>query len=154
HAFENIDKVIFAAGAGGSSSDEKTIAVDQEGAKKSVDLAKKYHLKKYVMLSSMGAENPDEDSDLYKYLKAKHNADEYLKASGLEYTIVRPGGLTDDKGQGKIKAEQSFDESGKISREDVAKTLVHVLAHEVAHNSHFEILAGDVQIDEAVLQIS
>jgi uncharacterized protein YbjT (DUF2867 family) len=154
HAFENIDKVIFAAGAGGSSSDEKTIAVDQEGAKKSVDLAKKHHIDKFVMLSSMGAENPDEDSDLYKYLKAKHNADEHLKKSGLNYTIVRPGGLTDEEGKGKIQAEQSFDDKGEISRKDVAMTLVHVLAPEVARNSYFEILSGDMQIHEAISQLS
>lgn len=150
HAFENIDKVIFAAGAGGSSSDEKTIAIDQEGAKKSADLAKKHHINKFVMLSSMGAGNPDEDSDLYKYLKAKHNADEHLKNSGLNYTIVRPGGLTNEAGTDKIKAKSAFNEKGKISREDVAKTLVYVLGSDIASNSYFEILEGEDSINKAV----
>ena len=150
HAFENIDRVIFAAGAGGSSTEEKTIAIDQEGAKKSVALAKKHHLQKFVMLSSMGAENPDKESKIYKYLKAKHNADEYLKNSGMDYTIVRPGGLTDKEGEGKIQAKESFDEMGEISREDVALTLVHVLGSDIAPNSYFEIIKGDKRIVEAV----
>jgi len=154
HALENIDRVIFAAGAGGSSSEEKTIAVDQEGAKRSVDFAKKYHIKKFVMLSSMGAENPDKDSKLYRYLKAKHNADEHLKNSSLNYTIVRPGGLTDKEGTGKIQAEESFDEVGGISREDVAHTLVHVLASNIAPNSYFEIVKGDDDVNVAIEKLS
>jgi uncharacterized protein YbjT (DUF2867 family) len=150
HAFENINRVIFAAGAGGSSSEEKTISIDQEGAKRSVALAKKYHIQKFVMLSSMGAEYPDKESKIYNYLKAKHSADEYLKNSGVDFTIVRPGNLTDKEGEGKIQARQSFDEIGEISREDVALTLVHVLGSDIAPNSYFEIIEGDKHIVEAV----
>ena len=93
HSMKGIDKVIFAAGSGG----EKVIEVDQEGAKKLITASGKSKIKKFVMLSSMGADAPEKAENLKKYLEAKHNADEYLKASDLTYTIVRPGSLTDTK---------------------------------------------------------
>lgn len=150
HAFENIDRVIFAAGSGGSTGKEKTIAVDQEGAKKSIDFAKKHHCQKFVMLSSMGADNPDSNSEMHDYLKAKQEADEYLKSSGLDYTIVRPGALTDNPATGRIEAGESLDKKGEISRENVALTLIDVLGSEIAANSIFEILEGDNPIGEEI----
>lgn len=156
NAFENIDKVIFAAGSGGSTGPEKTEAVDKEGAKKSVDYAKKHQVKKFVMLSSMGTGNPEDfkDSALYPYLVAKQKADEHLMKSGLSYTIVRPGGLTDDSGTGKIEAAPALGKRGKISREDVAKTIVYVLKSDLANDSFFEIIEGDQTIDQAVSHLS
>jgi len=152
NAFDNIDRVIFAAGSGGSTGPEKTEAVDKDGAKKSVDFAKKHHVKKFVMLSSMGTGDPEDfkDSQLYPYLVAKQKADTHLMESGLHYTIVRPGGLTDDKGTGKIEAAPSLGKRGKISREDVAKTIIYVLGSEVAPNSYFEIIEGADSIKGAV----
>lgn len=93
-AVKNVDKVIFAAGSGG----EDIIQVDQEGAKRLVDAAKTAKVKKYVMLSSMGTDDPSSIPQIEDYLKAKHNAEEYLKISGLDYSIVRPGALTNDDG--------------------------------------------------------
>lgn len=154
NVFENIDRVIFAAGSGGSTGKEKTIAVDQEGAKKSIDFAKKYNIKKYIMLSSMGAAQPDSDSKIYEYLKAKHHADEYLKSIGISYSIVRPGALKDHDGTGKIKADKSLNNSGEISRENVALTLIETLDSDVAANAAFEILDGDQSIKEAVAAMS
>ncbi|WP_276166680.1 SDR family oxidoreductase [Zobellia alginiliquefaciens] len=150
HTVKNIDKVIFAAGSGG----KKVEAVDQDGAKKLVDAAKSANLKKFVMLSSMGAENPDKASDLKEYLQAKHNADVYLKDSNLVYTIVRPGSLTNDKGTGKIKAEASLEQSGSISRDDVAQTLVRSLHDDAAKNATFEILEGETLIGKAIDSVS
>ncbi|CAM3606961.1 SDR family oxidoreductase [Zobellia roscoffensis] len=150
HTVKNIDKVIFAAGSGG----KKVEAVDQDGAKKMVDASKSANLKKFVMLSSMGAENPDKASDLKEYLQAKHNADVYLKGSNLVYTIVRPGSLTNDKGTGKIKAEGSLEQSGSISRDDVAQTLVRSLHDDAAKNATFEILEGETLIGKAIDSVS
>lgn len=102
------------------------------------------------MLSAMGTENPDPDSGIYHYLKAKHNADEYLKASGVHYTIVRPGALTDTSGSSKIEAAKHLNKKGEISRENVALTLVEVLETGVASNAYFDILDGSEPIAEAV----
>jgi len=143
---KNVQKVIFAAGSKGKN----VIGVDQEGAKKLTDAAKKSGASKFVMLSSMGADNPSVSDDLQDYLKAKQNADEYLKSSGIDYSIVRPGSLNNNEGSGKIKLEKKFDDFGEISRADVAKTLVEVLDDRVRHNEVFEILSGDTEIEKAV----
>jgi uncharacterized protein YbjT (DUF2867 family) len=149
--FDNkIDKVIFAAGSGG----KKVIEVDQEGAKKLIDAAKKSNVKKFVMLSSMGADNPEEASKLQDYLKAKHNADEYLKISGLNYSIVRPGSLTNDLQSEMIELNKKLNKQGEISRADVAQILVKSLSNKTAPNATFEIIKGQTKIDTALEQIS
>ncbi|QLG44943.1 SDR family oxidoreductase [Costertonia aggregata] len=149
HAVKNIDKIVFAAGSGG----KKVIEVDQEGAKKLIDASLKKPIKKFVMLSSMGAEHPESADELKDYLKAKHNADEYLKKSDLTYTIVRPGSLTNEKGKGHIILDKSLNKKGSISRDDVAQTLVRVLHDDAAPNETFEILEGDMLIGKALEQV-
>lgn len=146
---KGIDRVIFAAGSGGKN----VKAVDQEGAKKLMDASKKDGIKKFVMLSSMGADNPEEASELKDYLKAKHNADEHLKSLGMEYSIVRPGTLNNEAGKGKIQLEQKLNKRGEISRQDVAETLVGSLDNSFARNKTFEILEGDTDISAALKKI-
>lgn len=153
HTVTRIHKIVFAAGSGGDTSKEKTTAVDQEGAKKLIDLAEIAGIRKFVMLSAMGADNPEQSEDLQHYLEAKQNADEHLRKSGMDYSIVRPGALTNDEGTGKIKLSSKLNERGKITREDVAETLVAVLHDDIATNKTFEILQGDTEIDDAVKTI-
>lgn len=155
YALENVNAVIFAAGSGGSTGDDKTLTIDQEGAKKAVDYAKKMGIERFVMLSSMGADNPSSGRDaLQFYLKAKGAADAYLKESGLNYTIVRPGALSFDEGTGRIEASTSIaDKSRDISREDVAKVLVDSLTIEETNHKVFEILSGDTPVEEAIKNI-
>ncbi len=146
---KGIDRVIFAAGSGG----KKVKEVDQEGAKKLMDASKEKGVKKFIMLSSMGADNPEKAEELKDYLKAKHNADEYLKQSGVEYTIVRPGSLTNEDGNGKIDLDNKLNKRGEISRRDVAETLVGSLDESVAKNKTFEILKGNTYIKAALEKI-
>ncbi|HKL34683.1 MAG TPA: SDR family oxidoreductase [Salegentibacter sp.] len=145
-AVKGADKVIFAAGSGG----KKVIDVDQEGAKRFTDAAKNAGAEKFVMLSSMGADNPGISEELKDYLEAKGNADEYLRQSGLNYTIVRPGALTDEEGSGKIQLKEKLEEQESISRANVARTLVEVLENDVKQNQVFEILDGETPIEKAV----
>ncbi|MEM5564686.1 SDR family oxidoreductase [Psychroserpens sp. AS72] len=147
---KNIDKVIFAAGSGG----KKLEAVDQEGAKKLIKASANNNIKKFVMLSSMGADQPEKAEELQEYLKAKHNADEYLKSTNLNYAIVRPGSLTNNKGEGKIKLAKSLHERGDITRDDVAQTLVRSLHDDAANKTTFEIIKGDTLIGEAMNTLS
>lgn len=98
----------------------------------------------------MGADNTSISEDLEDYLRAKQNADDYLRPSGLDYTIVRPGSLTDQGSTGKIQLKEKLGTLGSISRADVAKTLVEVLEDDVKHNQIFEIIAGEVPIEKAV----
>jgi uncharacterized protein YbjT (DUF2867 family) len=147
-AVKNADKVIFAAGSKGKN----VTGVDQEGAKRLIDAAKDAGARKFVMLSSMGADNPSVSDTLEDYLRAKQNADEYLKTSGLEYNIVRPGSLVNEEGTGKIQLKEKLENYGSISRADVAKTLVEVLQDDVMQNQVFEILAGETLIEKAITQ--
>jgi uncharacterized protein YbjT (DUF2867 family) len=145
-AVKNIDKVIFAAG----SQNKNVLGVDQEGAKRLIDAAKNAAIKKFVMLSSMGTENPSIGGALEDYFKAKQNADDYLKNSGLIYSIVKPGALTNEKGTGKIELKEKLKKQGSISRADVAQTLVEVLEDNLKKNQAFEIITGDTRIKNAV----
>ncbi|MDG4946213.1 SDR family oxidoreductase [Weeksellaceae bacterium KMM 9713] len=146
HTTEGIDKVIFAAGSKGKN----VVGVDQKGAKRLIDASKQAKVSKFVMLSSMGADNPSIGGELEDYLKAKQNADDYLKSSNLDYVIVRPGNLTNDEAKGKIALGSNLSLEGKISRADVAKTLVEALDDKVRTNQVFEILEGENKIEEII----
>ena len=142
----DIEKVIFAAGSGG----EAVVEVDQEGAINLIREAKKAGVKKFVMLSSMGVDNPGQMPELEDYLKAKQQADAFLKQSGLRYAIVRPGTLNDEPGKGLIKLAPKLSESGEISRDDVAQTLVRMVHDDSPNDTTFEIVAGDKPIGKAI----
>ena len=120
---DGCDAVIFAAGSGGSTGPEMTDKVDRDGAKRLIDLAADAGVSRFVMLSSVGADDPDPDSELAHYLQAKHEADEHLKASGLSYAIVRPVSLTDDDGSRDMRFGNEADVKGKAARGDVAAVL-------------------------------
>jgi len=145
-AFHNIDKVVFAAGSGG----KKVVEVDQNGAKRMIDAAGNNNINKFVMLSSRGADAPDEAEDLKDYLWAKHNADEHLRKSQLNYTIVRPGALNNEKPTDHITITKKLEEQGEISRADVAQVLARVLHDDVANKTTFEMLQGDTLIGKAL----
>jgi len=115
--------VVFAAGAGGGSSDEMTDKVDRDGAKRLIDLSVAGDVRRFVMLSSIGAGDPDPQGDLAHYLKAKHAADEHLKASDLEFSILRPVALTDADGGSNIRLGDNVDPAGEAARGDVARLL-------------------------------
>lgn len=150
-AVKNVDRVIFAAGSGGQTPPQKTIDVDQDGAINLIDKAKANSTKKFIMLSSMGADNPTKGPDsMTHYFEAKKAADDHLQACFMDYSIVRPGHLTNADKTNKIKAAQKLDESGKIPRKDVAQVLVACLYPNTATNKVFEILSGDTAIELAL----
>ena len=120
---DGCDVVIFAAGSGGDTGPDMTDKIDRDGAIRLIDLAAKAQVSRFVMLSSVGADDPDPENEMGHYLKAKHDADEYLKASGLAYAIVRPVALTDDDGSGDMLFGDDVDPQAKAARGDVAKVL-------------------------------
>ena len=96
------DAVVFAAGAGPGSGAARKRTVDLGGAVKLADAARATGVRRYVMVSSIGAQSPESAGESMRpYLEAKAEADAYLQASGLDWTIVRPGSLTDDPGTGQ-----------------------------------------------------
>jgi uncharacterized protein YbjT (DUF2867 family) len=145
------DAVIFAAGAGAGSGAVRKRTVDYGGAVKLIDAARLAGISRYLMVSAIGANHPDRWSDSMRpYYQAKAEADAQLEASGLDYTIVRPGGLTDDPGTGLIDAGRSLERSGSVSRDDVAATLVACLDEPATVGISFDVLAGEFPIAEAL----
>jgi uncharacterized protein YbjT (DUF2867 family) len=152
-AARHADAVVFAAGAGPGSGPERKRTVDLGGALKLIDAAKANDVRRYVIVSSMGADNPPagtEPEGMAPYLQAKAAADEALAASGLEYTVVRPGMLTDEPGTGRIAAAEKLGRRGSVPRDDVAATLLAVLEAPNTIGKTFELLAGDTPVAEAV----
>ena len=136
---EGVDAVVFAAGSGGDTSAEMTDKVDRDGAVDLIDHARAADVQRFVMLSSVGADDPDPQSDLHHYLKAKHDADEHLKASGLKYSIVRPVALTDDDGSRNVKLGDDVDPKGKAARGDVAAVIVRALTDDALLNKAYRM---------------
>lgn len=155
---QGIDAVYFCAGSGADTGPDKTVEVDQKGAIKLTDSAYKHNVYRFILLSSIGADDPGKGPDQLKtYLKAKHEADKELKYSGVIYTIIRPAALTDEPGTGKITAKEKLSEQekqeGSISREDVARTLAACLDHRHTETKVFEVVKGDTPIDEALVNL-
>lgn len=146
HAVEGVDAVIFAAG----SSGEDVEGVDRDGAIRLIDAAEEQGVKRFVMLSSINADRPEESPEgLRPYLEAKQAADEHLRDSGLTYTVVRPGALTDEPAAGSVEADRRV-ERGEITREDVARTLVAALEVENTYGKTFELIEGEEPIEDAL----
>ncbi|MEF2096289.1 SDR family oxidoreductase [Bacillus sp. CFBP9009] len=154
-AVDNMEVIIFAAGSGPKTGPDKTTAVDKNGAIKLVDAAKKKGIERFVMLSSVGSDHPEQAQEgMRHYLEAKHDADEHLKASGLTYTIVRPVALTNEQAIGKIFADEKVDHTNKsIPRADVAAVLAQSVTEEKTFNKTFEIFSGTLPIKEALHNI-
>ena len=147
---EGADAVVFAAGAGPGSGPERKRTVDYGGAVKLIEAAKKNGIDRYVIVSAISVDRPEEWSQQMRpYYEAKRDADHAVLESGLSYTIVRPGGLTDEPGTGLVKVGTDL-ERGEIPREDVAATLLAVLETPSTIGKTFELVSGDTPIEEAV----
>jgi uncharacterized protein YbjT (DUF2867 family) len=148
---QGADVVVFAAGAGPGSSPERKRTVDLGGAVKLADAALAVGVRRYVMISSIGADRPQVASGAMRpYLEAKAEADEYLMASGLEYTIVRPGSLTDEPGTGRVHLSRELGGHGDVPRDDVAAVIAKVLDAPNTIDVTFEVFSGDHLVAEAV----
>jgi uncharacterized protein YbjT (DUF2867 family) len=147
------DAVVFAAGAGPGSGPERKRTVDYEGAVKLIDAAKARGIDRYLIVSSIGAGNPEDASEqMSAYQQAKHDADVAVAESGLRYTIVRPGRLTDDPGTGRVRIAERL-ELAEIPRDDVAALLFTVLDENLAIGKTFALVSGDDGIEAALTRL-
>ena len=154
-AIQGAGAVVFAAGAGPGSGEKRKRTMDFGGAVKLIDAAKEVGVARYVMVSSLGAANPEAsgaDGVFRVYLAAKHDADHELVASGLDYTIVRPGMLTDDPGTGRVLIADKVDHD-EIPRDDVAAVLLAVLGAGNTVGKTFELVRGETPVDDAVAAV-
>jgi uncharacterized protein YbjT (DUF2867 family) len=148
------DAIVFAAGAGPGSGPQRKWTVDYAGAVKLMEVARRNAIDRYVIVSSIGADpEAEDDGGFGTYLRAKGQADKKLTESGLAYTIVRPGHLTDDPGTGLIQAAERTGE-GKIPRADVAAVLAAVLETPETAGLTFGVISGDTPIPEAIARLA
>jgi uncharacterized protein YbjT (DUF2867 family) len=148
------DAVIFTAGSGASTGADKTMLIDLDGAIKSVEAAEKAGVTRFIMVSALQAHNRENWGETPShYYVAKHYADRALMNSGLTYTIVRPGGLLNEPGTGKITAAENLREMKTIPREDVASTVIESLNEKHAHNKGFDLLSGETEIADALKNV-
>lgn len=153
-ALRGHDAVVWAAGAGGGSP-ERTWSVDRDASIRTIDAAVEAGVKRYVMVSYFGASKHHgvpEDDDFYAYAESKAEADEHLKGSKLDWTILGPSGLTDDKGTGQIEMGDGV-EGSHVSRDDVAEVAAAALAEPKTISKFLEFNNGDTPIAEALASI-
>jgi uncharacterized protein YbjT (DUF2867 family) len=150
-AIRGADAVVFAAGAGPGSGDARKKTVDLGGAVKLIEAAKAEGVSRYLIVSSMGADKAPEDGaeGFGAYLQAKFEADEAVRASGLDYTVVRPGGLTDDPGTGLVTIAEDTGR-GKVPRADVAAVFVACLDTPSTIGQSFDLISGTTPIPDAL----
>lgn len=147
---QGADAVVFAAGAGPGSGAERKNTLDRDGAVKLVEAAQQAGVARYVIVSSIGAEDPPAGDEVFAvYLRAKAEADAVLMRSALAWTVVRPGPLTDDPGTGTVRLDgEPF--RADVTRDDVAAVLDAVLHGERAVGRVLYLGGGDQPVAEAL----
>jgi nucleoside-diphosphate-sugar epimerase len=142
--------VVFAAGAGAGSGAERKLTMDRDGAIKLLHAARAAEVRRYLIVSAVGAESPPEGDDVFSvYLRAKAEADNAVKASERDWTIVRPGALTDDPGTALVRIS-SDPFRGEIPRDDVASVLDALLRDDRAARRVLYVNGGDQPIPNAL----
>ena len=154
-AAKDVDAVVFTAGSGPKTGKDKTIMVDLDGAVKTIEATKKAGVKRFVMVSSFDTTRKaiqEAPESFAPYVAAKHYADEWLKDTDLDYTIVHPGGLTNDEATGKVTVGMSG-ELGQVPREDVAQTIFATLKNDSTIGKEFQVISGETPVEEAVKSV-
>lgn len=151
--FRGCDAVVFTAGSGGSTGADKTLAIDLDGAVRSMEAAEKAGIKRFVMVSAAGADKRGfwEKSGIKPYYIAKHYADQMLRNTDLDYTILRPVRLTDEEETGRLKAAPGPEGlNEEITRADVAASIICLLNNEASFGKTIEISNGEKPTEDAI----
>ncbi len=151
-AAKGVDAIVFTAGSGPHTGKDKTIMVDLDGAIKTVEAAKSAGVKRFIMISSFDTRREAilaSPPSFAPYVAAKFYADEWLRNTDLDYTIIHPGALTNDEGTGEITA--GFDlEIGEVPREDIARVIVACLENQATIGKEFQVIGGSTPVKDAV----
>ena len=153
---EGVDAVAFCAGSGSQTGPDATLRVDLHGAVRVIDACVHAGIGRFVMLSSIAADDPMRGSaGIRHYLAAMHARDRILATSGLDATIVRPGGLTHDPGTGQVEVGvPTLGGRGSIPRADVAEVLVRCLERDDTVGATFEVISGSTTIEQALDEVA
>jgi uncharacterized protein YbjT (DUF2867 family) len=151
-AFEGCTAVVFAAGGGPDGNLERKRTVDLEGSLKSIEGARIAGIRRFVQVSAIGVDEPlpDDTGEVWRaYVEAKRDADAALRASDLDWTIIRPGRLTDEPATGLVALGADV-ARGDIPRADVAAVLAAVLGDPATHGKQWDLVSGDTPVADAV----
>lgn len=151
-AFEGCAAVVFAAGGGPDGNVERKRTVDLEGSLKSIEGARRAGIDRFVQVSAINVDDPlpEDTGDVWRaYVEAKRDADAALRDSGLAWTIIRPGRLTDDPATGLVSLGPDVPR-GDVTRADVAAVLAAVLDAPATIGKQWNLVNGDVPVEEAV----
>ncbi|MFJ5289656.1 MULTISPECIES: SDR family oxidoreductase [unclassified Streptomyces] len=154
-ALSGADAVVFAAGAGPGSTVERKDSVDRDGAVKLADAAEQAGVRRYLIVSSMGADTTHQGDGVFDaYLRAKGAADEAVRARRtLDWTVLRPGALTDDAGTGHVLLKAGTGR-GRIPRDDVAAVLAELIETPATAGLTLELIGGPVPVSVAVKDVA
>ncbi|MBT2443351.1 NAD(P)H-binding protein [Streptomyces sp. ISL-36] len=152
---QGADAAVFAAGAGPGSSVERKDTVDRAAAVLFADAAERAHVRRYVVVSSMGADAGHPGDEVFDaYLRAKGAADDSVRSrEALDWTILRPGMLTNDAGTGLVRLEASTGR-GPIPRDDVAAVLAELLETPATAGLTLELVSGSTPVSVAVKDVA
>ena len=148
-----LDAVVFTAGSGSRTGPDKTTDVDQNAAIRLMDDCEQQNVKRFVMISAIGAD-PNSNSDrIQHYLRAKGVADSRLRSSSLDYTILCPGTLNDEKGTGQIHASENFPIMVLFPEEDLASVIIETLRNYMTIGKTIELVSGSEKIKPALAEV-
>ncbi|ENH97558.1 hypothetical protein J416_06088 [Gracilibacillus halophilus YIM-C55.5] len=151
-AAKDVDAVVFTAGSGPHTGKDKTIMIDLDGAVKTIEAAKKANVKRFVMISSFATSREaiqQAPENFAPYVAAKHYADEWLRATDLDYTIIHPGALTNDSGKDQVQVAEQVDR-GQVPREDVARVILETLKQDATIGKAYQVVEGNTSAKEAI----
>ena len=154
-AAKGVDAVVFTAGSGPSTGPDKTMLIDLDGAVKTIDATKEAGVNRFIMVSSFETDRKaiqeaiQEAPSFAPYVVAKHYADDWLRKSNLDHTIIHPGRLTNDEATGNINAAETVDRD-EIPREDVAGAILACLENDSTVNKEFQVISGENEINKAI----
>ncbi|MDT9699190.1 SDR family oxidoreductase [Streptomyces sp. P17] len=152
---QGADAAVFAAGAGPGSGAARKETVDKDAAILFADAAVRAGVRRFVIVSSMGANAKHEGSEVFDaYLRAKGEADEYVRGlTALDWTVLRPGMLTDDAGTGLVRLE-AHTGRGPIPRDDVAAVLAELIDTPATSGLTLELISGSAPVTVAVKSVA
>lgn len=151
-AFRGCEAVVFSAGGGPDGNIERKRTVDLEGSLKSIDTARQLGIRRFVQVSAIAVDEPvpDDAGDVWRaYVAAKRDSDAALRASDLDWTIIRPGRLIDEPGTGRVALAPTLPR-GDVPRADVAAVIAAVLDAPGSTGHQWTLVSGETPVDEAV----
>ncbi|WP_421775023.1 SDR family oxidoreductase [Gracilimonas sp.] len=155
HAYQDIDAVVFTAGSGADTPKSQTKVIDRDGAMKAINESEKAGVDRFIMVSALKANRDLEtwSEPMQHYYDAKAKADEHLRNSNLNYTVLMPGRLTNEEGTGKVELKERID-SKSITRDDVASVIVGLLDEEQSYGKSLELLQGETPIEQVIANLT